>query len=104
MSSSTIVSTTAPSCSSLLKWVRDSEVWFSDGDIVLAVKSSTAAQTVHLFRVHSPLLTLHSPVLLKKISDNTNQKPGYSGERMLWVPETNSKILEYFLRSLYNPW
>ena len=45
---------------------RKSEVfWFEDGDIVLSV---TEDAVEHHFRVHRPILTIHSPVFRDMLS------------------------------------
>ena len=86
----------------LREWIRDSEFWFSDGDVVLGIES-TEAKVTHLFRVHKPILELYSPVFRNTLSGNKNAKSLHDGARAIWVPETSSKVLRYFLSFLYNP-
>lgn len=84
------------------EWIHDSDFWFPDGDVVLGVQSIAAGpQTVHLFRVHKPVLELHSSVFRKTLSGDTDSN--FDGARAIWVPQTSPRFLRYFLRLLYNP-
>ena len=82
---------------------RHEKLYLEDGDIVLAAPSSTAPDTVTLFRVDKVLLARHSPIFRDMLSFSAGNGPHdtYDGAPRVNLTD-NGEDLAVLLSGMYN--